>query len=179
MAYADVPAYFTFEGSDLVFGRTSEQQWILPMSPGGGSIGVTPVSYAMTGRVEAEGFYLDVYEVLVVPWACQTADDGNAGTGAGRSVYGPISRSRVSVVVKGTVGSSIDHRGGTTAGRILLRTPGGNQVATSTLFGVYDIGNSTNDVPVCFPVDSPAAGPYTLVWTSTFGGEATLDFTVS
>jgi hypothetical protein len=179
VTYPDLPSWFTFENAQLVFGRVTEQQWAIPLIDGASGIGTDPTRTELDAVVEAEGFTFDVDYVDVVPWGCAGADDGNAG--GGRSFYGPIARGRSSMVLVGTVSSTVDHRGGNTAGTIVLTAPSGQRVATSTLFGVYNLGTIVTGVPVCFALtaDVPdAGGTYQLEWTSALGGVQTYEFTL-
>ncbi len=175
--YWNVPPDFDLASATLLFGQPDEQQWELAMSPDAVGTGTEPIYLDVTGKVEAEGFYLDIKGVSLVPWACYGNYDGGAGA-RGVSWYAPIGSDRLTLIITGTVGANIAFTGGTTSGDYNVTMPNGNSAAGNTGFAVYDLGVSSTGVEVCFTVDEPGTGTYTLNWTSYRGGEDTFEVTV-
>jgi TIR domain len=178
--YLNIPPDTDLSAATLLFGGQTEQRWTLPMTPKGTGEGPEPIQVDIEEgrpRVEAEGLYLEISRVDMVPWSCQRASDGGQEW-RGVTAYGPISNDRFSAVITGTLGSNNPWRGGNAPVDISLTQPNDRRSASVGLYNLYLEGDYATQVPFCFAVSTPISGTYTLNWSSALGGADSFVFNV-
>ena len=134
VSYESVPEGFTFAGAALVFGRSGDQQWTLPVGPDAVGTGIEPTKVTMTGSVVAGDLEFSPTRAELLPWSCYQADDGSP-RGTGRTAFAGIGRSKLSLVLTGTVRASSRLYPGdvTSASRPAERERGGELVVVQRL----------------------------------------------
>lgn len=163
----------------LLFGRQDEQRWTLPMTPTAVGSGPEPIDVDIDAgsRVEAEGLYFEMSSIEMVPWSCQHAGDGGQKM-HGTSIFAPVSHDRFSAVITGRLGAENALHGFNLVDNVTLSQPNSLRAGSIGNYGLYDDGESATEVPMCFLVDTPISGSYTLNWSSSHGGADTFAFNV-
>jgi hypothetical protein len=163
----------------LQLGAPNEQRWLVPLDPTKKATGREPVSLPITGVLDAAGFAFTISKVEVLPWACSQSDTGGPSS-SGRVGYEPTAGDKLGLVLWGDITEARSIVGGDTLDSTTLLQPDGTTVAQiGEVLKVFDLGDRVDDYALCFTVDSPAAGNYSVTWTSYLkAATATFTFTV-
>ena len=161
----------------LVFGLPTQQSWTIPMTANAQGNGVVPIDQDFAERVDADGLYFEISTIDLVPWSCVWNSDGFEAQ-RGETVFGPVSNDRLTVVLTGTLGSVSTTSEYIKLGQVGLTQPNGHQAALLGSFVAYKPNEFATQVPLCFLVEAPGTGTYTLQWSSDFGGQDTIEFTI-
>ncbi|MGB4778263.1 hypothetical protein [Microbacterium sp.] len=156
----------------LQLGASGQRQWLLPLDPDAEATGSEPKTAALSGTIDASGMTLTLASVSVVPWTCSDSDDYGTG-GTGRVTYEPVADDKLGVVVRGDFAESVAYTGGNAVSTMTLEQPDGISVnAIGAVWHVFAAGDRAEDYALCFTVDAPATGTYTLGFTTYRGASA-------
>lgn len=167
-----------WEESALVLGGPGYETWRLPLAEGASGDGIEPFEARFAGVADAGGLSFTAERIQVLPWACESVDDYGPGE-SGRYWFEPSREGEAAVVVWGDIHEAVSIWGGDTPLAASLTLPDGTVAPQiGTVYTVFDVNEGIADYPLCFTVERPVDGAYTLTWSSYRGAVATLPFEI-